>query len=274
MRYILVLFFFTYHLFAYERIIALSPSINEIIYALGDGDKIIGNTKYCNYPENAKTKTKVGGYFSPNLERIVALKPDLVVMLEVTQNVSQKLNKLGIKTKILKLTTLNDIQNSIKDLGEVLNKQQEASKILASIHHELTSIQNIVQDKKILIIIGSYGTIKKRVFVVGQNLYFDDIINLSGNTNALQSKRKGQPVLNIENIIATNPDIVILLSPLREQRGFSIEQIKKPWLNLPINAVKENNIYVADKPYSAIASDRLVYFLRDFKEYLIDVKNK
>jgi len=274
MRYIFVLLFCTFNLFAYERIIALSPSINEIIYALGEGDKIVGNTKYCNYPEDAKTKTKVGGYFSPNLERIVALKPDIVIMLEVTKNLSAKLNKLGIKTKIIKLTKLNDIKNSIKQIGEILDKQKEASKILTKIDTELLSIQNIVNDKKILIIIGSYGTIKKRVFVVGQNLYFDDIINHSGNTNALQSNRKGQPVLNVENIIATNPDIVILLSPLREQRGFSIEDIKKPWLSLPINATKQNNIYVADKPYSAIASDRIVYFLRDFKEYLTDVKNR
>jgi len=273
MRY-LFLFLFTVNLFAYERIIALSPSINEIIYALGDGDKIVGNTKYCNFPLDAQTKPKVGGYFSPNLEKIVSLKPDLVIMLENTKKLSDKLHKLGIETKILKLTKLNEIQNSIKIIGETLGKEKEATQILTKIDEKLQDIKNIVSDKKILFVISAYGYIDKRVFVVGQNLYFDDIINLSGNTNALQSKRKGQPVLNVENIIATNPDIVILLSPLREERGITVDDIKKPWLTLPINAVKENNIYVADKPYSAIASDRLVYFLQDLKEYLTDVKNR
>jgi iron complex transport system substrate-binding protein len=270
----LFLFFFTVNLFAYERIIALSPSINEIIYALGDGDKIVGNTEYCNYPEESKIKTKVGGYFSPNLEKMVSLQPDIVIMLESSKKLSRKLHKLGIKTKILKLTKLEEIQSSIRQIGEILNKQKKAQKILDNINTELENIKGIVQNKKILIVISAYGTIEKRVFVAGQNLYFDDIINESGNTNALQSKRKGQPVLNIENIIATNPDIVILLSPLRVQRGLSIDQIKKPWLTLPITAVKENNIYVADKPYAAIASHRLIYFLRDLQGYLTDAKNK
>lgn len=273
MRYIFLLFF-TINLFAYERIIALSPSINEIIYALGDGEKIVGNTKYCDFPEDAKTKAKVGGYFSPNLEKIVSLRPDIVIMLENSKKLSLKLHKLGIKTKILKLTKLKEIQNSIQIIGKLLNKEKEASVILNDINFRLQDIKNIVTDKKILIVISAYGSIEKRVFVVGQNLYFDDIINISGNTNALQSKRKGQPVLNVENIIATNPDVVILLSPMREQRSISIEDIKKPWLTLPINAVKNNNIYVADQSYSAIASDRLVYFLKDMKEYLTNVKNR
>ena len=273
MKYIFLLLF-TVNLFGYERIIALSPSINEIIYALGDGEKIVGNTEYCNYPEDSKTKTKVGGYFSPNLEKIVSLKPDIVIMLENSKKLSLKLHKLGIKTKVLKLTKLEEIQNSIKIIGDILNKQKEASQILNDINEELQDIKNIIQNKKILIVIHAPLSIEKRIFVVGQNLYFDDIINLSGNTNAFQSKRKGQPVLNVENIIATNPDIIILLSSLRVQRGISIDEIKKPWLSLPITAVKENNIYVADKSYSAIASDRLVYFLKDFKEYLTDVKNR
>lgn len=273
MKFIFLLLF-TINLFGYERIIALSPSINEIIYALGDGDKIVGNTEYCDFPEASKSKTKVGGYFSPNLEKIVSLKPDLVIMLENSKKLSQKLHKLGIKTKVLKLTKLEEIQNSIKIIGDILNKEKEASQILNDINVELQDIRNIIQNKKILIVIHAPLSIEKRIFVVGQNLYFDDIINLSGNTNAFQSKRKGQPVLNVENIIATNPDIIILLSSLRVKRGISIDEIKKPWLTLPITAVKENNIYVADKSYSAIASDRLVYFLKDFKGYLTDVKNR
>lgn len=212
MKFIFLLLF-TINLFAYERIIALSPSINEIIFALGDGDKIVGNTEHCNYPEESKSKTKVGGYFSPNLEKIVSLRPDIVIMLENSKKLSLKLNKLGIKTKILKLTKLQEIQNSIKTIGDILNKQKEASKILNDLDTELKNIKTIIQNKKILIVIHAPVSIEKRIFVVGQNLYFDDIINLSGNTNAFQSIRKGQPVLNAENIIATNPDIIILLSP-------------------------------------------------------------
>jgi len=273
MKYIFLLLF-TVNLFAYERIIALSPSINEIIYALGGGDKIVGNTKYCDFPSEAQKKPKVGGYFSPNLEKIVSLKPDIVIMLENTKTLSTKLHKLGIKTKILKLTKLEEIQKSISSIGTILNKEKEATVILNNINKELQEIQNIVKDKKILVVIHATKSLNKKIFVAGQNLYFDDIINLSGNTNALQSTRKGQPVLNLENVIAANPDIVILLSPRRIERGLSRDELIDVWLNLPINAAKNKNIFVADKPYSAIASDRLLYFIQDFKGYLTDVKNR
>ena len=273
MKYIFLLLF-AVNLFAYERIIALSPSINEIIYALGGGDKIVGNTKYCDFPLDSQNKPKVGGYFSPNLEKIVSLKPDLVIMLENTKKLSKKLHKLGIKTKILKLTKLEEIQKSIHSIGIILDKSKEATKILNNINNELKNIQNIVKDKKILIVIHATKSLNKKIFVSGQNLYFDDIINVSGNTNALQSTRKGQPVLNLENTIATNPDIVILLSPRRVDRGLSKSDLIDPWLDLPINAAKNKNIFVADKSYSAIASDRLLYFIQDFKGYLTDVKNR
>ncbi len=273
MRYIFLLLF-TINLFAYERIIALSPSINEIIYALGDGEKIVGNTTFCNYPEDAKNKPKVGGYFSPSLEKILSLKPELVIMQNSSIKLSKKLQKLGIKTKVVKLTTLQDIKDTIVQIGVILDKSSKAQEILLSLETKLYQTKNILKDKKILFVIGHNLKLDSRIFVAGQNLYFDDIINQSGNTNAFQSKRAGQPILNMENIIATDADIVILLSPFRKQKQLTKEQLIKPWLDLPISAAKTKAIYVLDKEYAGISSHRLIYFLEDFKGFLQDAKNK
>ena len=119
---------------------------------------------------------------------------------------------------------------------------------------------------------GHNTSLASRIFVAGQNLYFDDVINASGNTNALQSKRKGQPILNMENIIATNPDIVILLSHSMNEKGLTQEQLINPWLELPINAGKSKSVYIIDKLYAGIPSNRLVYFLQDFQSILNDYK--
>ncbi len=265
---------FSIQLSAYDRIIALSPSINEIIYALGDGDKIVGNTTFCNYPEDAKNKTKVGGYFAPSLEKIISLKPDIVIMQSSSIKLSQKLNKLGIKTKIVKLKRLEDIKNTIKNIGLILDKQPQAKSILDDLENKLNKTKQIVQNKKILIVIGHNLKLDKRIFVVGQNLYFNDIINNSGNINAFQSKKAGQPILNLENIIATNPDIVILLAPYTKKKGLTKEELIKPWLKLPVNVAKTKAIYVLDKDYAGISSDRLRLFLDDFKGYLVDAKNR
>jgi iron complex transport system substrate-binding protein len=269
---ILLLLFFALNLFGYERVVALSPSINEIVYALGSGDKIVGNTEFCTYPKEAIDKPKVGGYFSPSLEKIVSLKPDLVIMQSNSKLLAKKLEKLGIQTKIISLTTLQDIQNSIKDIGDILKKEKKAKDILATIKQKLQATKNIINNKKILFVIGQNTTLEKRIFVVGQNLYFDDIIRLSGNKNAFVSTRAGQPILGRENIIATNPDIVILLAPYRKAQNLTKEDLLAPWLGLPINAVKKNNIFIEDAEYSGIPSDRLNLFLEDYKTILEKVK--
>ncbi len=269
-----LLFVLCIQLNAYDRIIALSPAINEIVYALDDGDKIVGNTTFCNFPEDAKNKTKVGGYFSPSLEKILSLKPDIVIMQRSSIKLSYKLNKLGINTKIVSLDTLEDIKNSIKDIGFILDKQKSAKIILDDLKDKLIKLQNIVKNKKILIVVGHNLKLNTRIFVAGQNLYFDDIINFSGNINAFQSKKAGQPILNMENIIATNPDIVILLAPYRQKKKLTKDELINPWLKLPINVAKTKAIYVMDNDYAGISSHRIRLFLDDFRGYLLDAKNR
>lgn len=260
------------NIFASERIIALSPSVNEIIFALGKGDKVVGNTTYCRYPKESLKIAKVGGYFSPSLEKIVALDPSLVIMQPNNHKLNTKLISLGIKTKLVKIDKLDNIKTSIMDIGEILDAKEKAKEIVSSIESELKKLKGIIHDKRILVVMGHNTSLEKRIFVSGQNLYFDDIINASGNTNALQSDKKGQPVLNMENIIACNPDIVILLAHSMHEKGLKREELINPWLELPVNAAKTNSIYIVDKLYAGIPSDRLVYFLRDFRGILDDYK--
>lgn len=270
---LLLFVFLPLFIYAQERIVTLSPAINEIVYALGAGSEVLGNTQYSTYPKVSQSVDKVGGYFSPNLEKILSLKPTIVIMQQNNAKLALRLNKLGLKTKVIQIDRLSHIKNAILELGTLLNKEAKAKAIVSEIDKALTEIKGIVKNKRILIVIGHNTSLVKQIFVVGQNLYLDDIINASGNTNALQSKRKGQPILNQENLIATNPDIVILLAHSMQQRGLTAYDLKEPWRELPINAGKTNDIYIIDKEYSGIPSDRLVLFLRDFKEILHAYKN-
>ena len=273
MKKTLLILLTTLTLNAQERIIALSPSINEIIFALGSGEQIVANTDYSLYPKASIALPKVGGYFSPSLEKIVALKPTLVIMQQNNHKLSLKLERLGIKSKIIKIDKLANIKTSISEIGSMLNKKDEAQKIVENIDEALKNLRNIISNKKILIVFGRYAKLDKQVFVAGQNLYFEEIINESNNSNALKSERKGQPILNMENIIACNPDIVLLLARTQEN-GASDEAIVKPWLALPIAAAKSKSIYINSNVYASMPSDRLVLFLEDFKKMLDDYKER
>ena len=273
MKQLILLFLTTLFANANERIIALSPSINEIIFALDAGDKVIANTEYSLYPPQSVNLPKVGGYFSPSLEKIVVLKPSLVIMQENNHKLSLKLERLGIKTKVIKIDTLANIKNAITQIGTIVDKKEEAKKIVKNINNELAALHNIIENKKILIVFGRNKELSKNVFVAGQNLYFDEIINESNNTNALQSTRKGQPILNMENIIACNPDIVLLLARYQND-GITNKGLIEPWLKLPISAAKTKAIYINDNIYAGLPSDRLVLFLKDFRNVLEDYKIK
>ncbi len=273
MKQLFLILFITLTLNAQERIIALSPSINEIIFALDAGEQIVGNTDYALYPKASITLPKVGGYFSPSLEKIVSLKPTLVIMQQNNHKLSLKLEQLGIKTKIIKIDKLENIKKSIIEIGDILDKKERANKIVKNINDELKNLKSIVSNKKILIVFGRYPKLDKQIFVAGQNLYFDEIINESNNTNALKSERKGQPILNMENIIASNPDIVLLLARCKAD-GVDNKELIKPWLELPISASKTNSIYVNNNIYASMPSDRLVLFLKDFKNMLDNYKEK
>ena len=127
-----------------ERIVALSPAVNEIVFALGSGDKIVGNTTYCEHPTASLAIEKVGGYFSPSLERIVSLNPSIVIMQENNYKINQKLKQMGINTKVIKIDKLKNIIVSISEIGEILNKPKEAKQIINSINKELQKLKNII----------------------------------------------------------------------------------------------------------------------------------
>jgi len=273
MNQILLILFTTLTLFSQERIIALSPAINEIVFALGAGKQIVGNTTYSHFPKASDDIPKVGGYFSPNLEKIVALKPSLVIMQNNNEKLSKKLQYLGIETKVIKIDTLKSINQAILEIGKRLKKEKRAKEIAENINQERKKLQNIVTNKKILIVFGRNQTLDRQIFVAGQNLYYNEIINESNNTNALQSNRKGQPILNMENIIASNPDIVLLLARYQDD-GLDNKALIKPWLELPINASKTKSIYINSHIYAGIPSDRLVLFLQDFRAMLEDYRAK
>ena len=175
---------------------------------------------------------------------------------------------------IYKTNTLDSIKNTINDLGNYFDKKEKAKELIANIDKELNSINSIVKDKKILIVISPKKSLSNQIYVTGNFLYFEDIIKASGNQNAYNSSNPAQPVVNTEKIINMNPDIVVLLAPFLDGKEGEQKEIINAWKQLPINAAKNDNIYAVDKLYAGIPSQRVAFFIKDFRKILEDVRNK
>ena len=262
------------NLFAGERVVTLSPSINEIVFALGEGKSVVANTSFCDFPEESKNIKKIGGYNNISLEKILEVKPTVVIGQDYDNKLNSNLNALNIKTLIYKTNTISSIKNTINDLGIFFKKEEKAKELTSNIDNSLLSLASITTNKKILIVISPKKSLSNQIYITGNYLYFEDIIKASGNENAYYSTNPAQPVVNTEKIIGMNPDVIVLLTPFLEGNIKEQEEIIKAWKDLPVNASKTDNIYTVDKLYAGIPSHRVQYFIDDFKKILENVRNK
>ena len=274
MKKFLFILIFCINLFGEERIVTLSPSINEIVFALEKGENIVANTMFCDYPIESKSIPKIGGYSSISLEKLLEAKPTIVIGQDYDEKLIENVKALNIKVLSYKTNTIENITNTITQLGLLFNNEEKSKELVSNINKNLDSLKSIVENKKILIVISPKDSLSNNIYVTGNFLYFEDIIKASGNKNAYFSSHSAQPVVNTEKIINMNPDIIVLLAPFHDGKTAELNEIKKLWKTLPINAAKQNNIYAVDKLYAGIPSQRVEFFINDFRKILEDVRNK
>ena len=271
MRILLLTLLFFSAVFAENRIVTLSPAINEIVFALGCGKEVAGATQYADFPKDAQNIPRIGGYNNISIEKIASLHPTLVIAETSDKEVTNKLERLGIKTASVNTDSLNNIKLTILDIGAKLNKTSEAKSIVANIDKELQRLELKPRtNQKMLIVFGVNVDITKNVYVAGNNLYFGELIKKSGFKNAVN--KPAQPILGLEGIIACNPDIIIILFPYAKEQHISTEQIKASWSALPIKAAKSGAIFVLKDDYVSIPSNRIVLLMQDL-EKIIDVNS-
>lgn len=274
MKKIIFILLFCINLLGAERIVTLSPSVNEIIFALGEGENIVANTQHSDFPLESKSIKKIGGYNSISLEKILKVNPTVVVGQDYDEKLNSNLKALGITTLSYKTNTISLIKNTINELGIFFKQEEKAKELNTNIDNAMASVDGLVKDKKILIIISPKDSLSNQIFVSGNHIYFEDVIIASGNKNAYFSNSTAQPVVNTEKIIGMNPDIIILLAPFLEDDLKAQTKLINTWKELPVNASKDDNIYTIDKLYAGIPSHRVEYFIKDYRKILENVRNK
>jgi iron complex transport system substrate-binding protein len=257
MKYILLLSLFILNLWANERIVSLSPSITEIIYGLNKGNELVATSSYSLYPNAAKKLPIVGGYENPNIEKILSYKPTLVVGQTFNQNTLDKLKIFHIKTLTLNLKHLNSIQKSILILGTKLNAANKAKKLTENITNALTNAHKPLHSHSVMIVYGLNEDLRSGIYIAGNNIFFDDIITACGNTNAYTSNQTNQPVLNYENVIALDPDQIIILHSHATEPNVNVKKALQNWYAIPTNAAKNKKISIIDEDYLHIPSQRV-----------------
>lgn len=206
--FIMIFLFFNLSIAFPSRIISTMPSITEILFDLGLGDKIVGVTTNCDYPKEALKKEKIG-QVSVNLEKILALKPDLIIMLYD----AQKLDVERLKARRLPVVTINphtveDVLTSIKYIGELTGRKTKAAQLVFNLKRKLLSVsyntEKNIYKKTVFVMVGY-----KPLVSAGKGTFIDDVIKKAGGINVITTK-VAYPQINFEELYRLNPDIIIV----------------------------------------------------------------
>ncbi|MFC1916636.1 ABC transporter substrate-binding protein [Chloroflexota bacterium] len=197
-----------------EKIISLAPSITEIVYALGLEDKLVGVTQYCNYPEAAKDKPKIGGYSSVDLEKVVEIQPDLILATRTHRaEVIPELERLGLTVLDLYPTTIDEVMEAITLVGKCTGKENEASQLVTEIGKRIKAVtdktDNLPESQRPRVF---YVLWHDPLKTVGSDNRIHELIELAGGTNIAQDLSGISVTISLEAVIAANPEVIVASS--------------------------------------------------------------
>jgi len=231
MRRLIAIFSLTLSLGAQpKRIVSVSPSITETLFALGLGDRVVGVTQYCHYPPEATTRPKVGSYLRPNVEVIAGLRPDLVIVEDTGKAdpaaAASQLERIGLPVLRIELGDLQRTFEGLRKIGERCGVGDRAVQLVAQVRGKLNGVRQRTSGlpkKSLLFIVGRSPGGLEHLIAVGKGSYLNELIEIAGGVNALASGPLPYPRISLETVLGLNPDVLVDMGDMADTVAVSEE---------------------------------------------------
>ena len=247
-----------------ERIISLVPSSTEIVYALGLGEKIVGVTTYDDFPEEVKTKEKVGD-LTVNTEKVVSLQPDLVLANSLNGEAVDSLRKLGMTVLVLNASTFNEVYTTIEMIGKATGTSKQSAELVATMKKDVEDVKKVVkgvpQEKKPKV----WVEINDELFTTGKGTFMHDIIEMAGGIN-IAADLEGWKQLSEEQIIVRNPEVIFNTYSYMNPNAAKMIKERAKWQQL--NAVKNGKVFDVDSSVISRPGPRITQGLKEVAKLL------
>jgi iron complex transport system substrate-binding protein len=231
-------------------------------------------TTYCRYPPDAATKPKIGTYVQPNLEAILALRPDLVVIQTNPVQLRAKLERLGLKVLEVSHDNVDGVYDSIAKIGAAAGAGQRAKELNESLRAQLASIHDRVvklPPRRAMLVVGRAPGRLEDIIAVGRASYLNDIVQIAGGTNIFRDAISPYPKVGMEEILARNPEAIVDMGEMGDT-GVSEahrRQIAQLWKKLStVDAVQHGRIFAIAPEAYTIPGPRMVEAARAFARML------
>ena len=190
------------------RVVSLIPAATEILFAIGAGDRLVGRTRWGVHPPEAAAVPDVGDGIRPSLETVLAREPDLVVLVEGSDNrgVAGRLASFGVRTLALTHNTLDDLERNIDALGEAVGCEGSAARLVTRIRQDLERVAAARDGPPIRVY---YDVWPDPPMTIGRGSYLDSLLTLSGGENVFGELAAPSPQVSLEAIVRADPDVVL-----------------------------------------------------------------
>ncbi|MBN2473646.1 MAG: ABC transporter substrate-binding protein [Pirellulales bacterium] len=252
-----------------RRIVSMAPSLTETLFALGLGDRVVGVTGFCDYPPAARQKARIGAYLNPNLEAVVALDPDLVVMLVENEQSMPALGKLGFRSLAVCHQTVDGILDSIDEIGRVCGATQQARQLRSELQARMDRVRRktagLRQPRVLFVVERTLGTgALEDVYIAGAGGYFNRIITLAGGENAHRDRSVAFPVVSRESILQLNPEVILDMTFGLAAGDHDPATMLDDWRQLDqVDAVARGQVHLVQRDYAFVPGPRFILLVEE-----------
>jgi iron complex transport system substrate-binding protein len=252
-----------------QRIISLAPSNTEIAFELGLGDKLVGVTEYCNYPPEARKKTLIGGFSTVDIEKTVALQPNLILAADIhSKSATPALQKIGFNVITLNPKTLETVLKDMTLVGQVTGQEGRSRSLVDNLNNRIDYVRLKTSDLKpdgrprVLLLVWH-----DPIMAAGRGTLIDDMINIGGGTN-IAGDINGYQAISLEAVITRNPDVIIVPLSMGKDESPLWNYVNTEQRLQSVNAVKNGRIFRIDGDVALRYGPRSIQALEQFAGYI------
>lgn len=251
-----------------QRIISTSPSITEILFELGLGDRVVGVTNFCSFPEEACKLPRIGGLLNPNVEIWITLKSDLIIHQDDSHKLKANADNLRIRTLAVSLKSLEHIYAAIKIIGATMGVPVNADRLIQKLQSGINSFKTRlagVKKKSVLLLLGDVDEPGRELYAVSKTTFLGELLRLAGGENIMTDTLAQYPIISKEFVIRQSPEVIIEAGPKSNLTSEQKKRRMKEWSRYPtLRAVKTKNIKFIGASYILIPGPRLLKIVDHF----------
>ena len=253
-----------------RRIVSLVPAITEMLFAIGAAPQVAAVSSYDEFPPEVKALPKVGALLDPDTERILALRPDLVVVYGSQSDLQTQLQRAGIRTFSYRHGGIATTLDTIRELGTVTGHEREAGTLVSSLQARLDAVRDRLKGRpqpRVLLVFGRQPGALRGIYASGGVGFLHEMLNIAGGRNVFADVRREAVQPSLETLLARAPDVILEVRAMRLPGNSAVE--RDDWSGLSsIPAVRNRNVHLMTGDYLVVPGPRLAMATEAFAHAL------